>query len=360
MIKYIKNNSYMVSFFENVTFAKLGKIPAQLLRRLGTKSVCLAVVWPLLSLFALCGSTQAQVVRQIEALGQTYSAAKPVANGITRLIFYRPVDDAGIKAVSVYINQDYHTSLIKGGFSQACIQSGPVDIGLRRVEDASLARNPILLEEVRLQSGTQLFLRVSDQPGVSMPLQNLAASQAERELVQTRLQLHTVSRAISAVPCVDAPVAVPVSVSVPSPVIVAPLPALPLPAPPQIISLTSDALFAFGKSGMGDMLLAGRMALDNVVRRVNKDYASVDSITVLGHSDLIGRADEKQTISAQRAQTVRDYLRDNGLSTTRILSEGRADTEPAVSNCGVTPTPSNILCNRPNRRVAIEITGVFR
>jgi outer membrane protein OmpA-like peptidoglycan-associated protein len=107
-------------------------------------------------------------------------------------------------------------------------------------------------------------------------------------------------------------------------------------------------------------LLAGRTALDDVVRRVNTEYASVDSITILGHSDLIGRPDDKQKISEQRAQTVRDYLLRNGLSTTRILSQGRADREPVASSCGITPTPLNILCNRPNRRVAIEITGIRR
>lgn len=355
MMKIDENDSYVAYFFKNAAFLNARKLPARLRLQFGAKSVRLAV-WPLLSLLVLSGSVQAQGLRQIEALGQAYSAAAPVANGITRLVFFRPVDDAGVKAVSVYINQAYHTSLIKGGYAQACIPSGPVDIGLRRVEEASLARNPILLEEIRLQSGAQLYLRVSDQPGVSMPLQNVTASQANSELAQTRLQLHTVSRAISVVPCIDAPVQV-TPVEVPSPVVVAPLPAL---APPQIISLTSDALFAFGKSGLGDILLAGRTALDDVARRVNTEYASVDSITILGHSDLIGRADDKQRISAQRAQTVRDYLLSNGLSTTRILSQGRADREPVVSSCGVTPTPLNILCNRPNRRVAIEITGIRR
>jgi OOP family OmpA-OmpF porin len=159
------------------------------------------------SLLALCGVAQAQAARQIEALGSVYSAPQAVADGITRLTFFRPVNDAGAKAVSVYINNAYHTSLIKGGFSQACISFAPVAIGLRRVEDASLARNPILVEQVRPQSGTPLYLRVSDQPGVHMPLQNVAASQADSELTQTRLQLHTVSRATSVVPCATAPVA---------------------------------------------------------------------------------------------------------------------------------------------------------
>jgi OOP family OmpA-OmpF porin len=359
-MKTSKLNSSVASSHKAFSFFSATRISASSFIPFSGKSARRALV-VCSSLLVLWGGAQAQVGRQIEALGQAYSAAQPVANGITRLTFFRPVDDAGAKAVSVYINQDYHTSLIRGGFSQVCLQPGPVDIGLRRVEDASLARNPILLEEIRLQSGAQLYLRVSDQPGVSMPMQNVPASQADSELAQTRLQLHTVSRASSVVSCLAAPVPV-TPVALPSPVVVAPLPAppLPTPAPPQVISLTSDALFAFGKSGLGDILLAGRTALDDVVRRVNTEYASVDSITILGHSDLIGRPEDKQKISEQRAQTVRDYLLSNGLSTTRILSQGRADREPVASSCGVTSTPLNILCNRPNRRVSIEISGIRR
>jgi outer membrane protein OmpA-like peptidoglycan-associated protein len=377
MIKFNEPHFSAPPFHKETTFLSKKWLLANLAHRLSGKSVRRLLAL-LMGLPLFCGSVHGQTRHQIEALGQAYSMAQPVANGLTRLTFFRPIDDLGAKAVSVYLNQGYHTSLIKGGYSQACIKSGLVDVGLRRVEDNLLARNPILSEEIKLQSGAHLYLRVSDQSGTAMPLQTVAANQAANELAQTRLQLHTLSRAASVVPCADAPMiaAAPVQVTpieIPSPVVIASLPA-PLPAPlvpsqaatpvleqPQVITLTADALFAYGKSGLADMSQTGRTALDNVVRRVIQEYASVDSITVLGHSDPMGRSDEtRQSISERRAQTVRDYLSSHGLPTTRIFSEGRADKDLVVTNCGVTPNAANILCNRPNRRVAIQISGVRR
>ena len=277
-------------------------------------------------------------------MGQTYTAAKPVAGSLSRLTFYRPANDAGAEAVSVYIDGAYHTSLTKNGYAEACLKPGTADIGLRRVEGATDVRNRINLARVTLQNGQQQFLRVSDQPGVQLMPQAVSAAQAAGELAQTRQQIHTVSRATSVVACEDAPAAAPVAA----------------PLPPQVISLASDALFPFGKSGLNDMLQGGRTALDAVINRVKTEYSSVDSIKVIGHSDPIGRPVTKQIISSQRAQTVRDYISSNGLQSARIVSEGRADSELAISGCGNQPTAPTIQCNEPNRRVAIEITGTRR
>ncbi len=292
------------------------------------------------------GSAQAQGLLRIDALGQTYTAAKPVAGSLSRLTFYRPANDTGAEAVSVYIDGAYHTSLNKSGYAEACLKPGTTDIGLRRVEGATDVRNPINVARVTLQNGQQQFLRVSDQPGVQLLPQAISPTQAAGELTQTRQQIHTVSRATSVVPCEDAPA-----------VAVAPI---AVPLPPQVISLASDALFPFGKSGLNDMLQGGRTALDAVINRVKTEYSSVDSIKVIGHSDPIGRPVTKQIISSQRAQTVRDYISSNGLQSARIVSEGRADSELAISGCGNQPTAPTIQCNEPNRRVAIEITGTRR
>lgn len=286
------------------------------------------------------GSARAEL--SIDALGQTYSAAKPVAATLSRLTIYRPANDGGAEAVSVYINGAYHASLVKRGYTEVCLKPGSTDIGVRRVETSEEVRNRINVSRVTLANGQQQFLRVSDQAGTEPVVQTITAAQANAELAQARQQIHTVSRASSVVSC-----------EVPPAVVVA-------PAAPQVISLASDALFPFGKSGLNDMLQAGRVALDGVVERVKTEYSTIDNIRVIGHSDPIGRPVDKQIISSQRAQTVRDYLSSRGLQSTQILSVGRADSELAVPGCGNRPTPASIQCNAPNRRVAIEISGTRR
>ena len=232
--------------------------------------------------------------------------------------------------------------VVKRGYTEICIRPGSTDIGVRRVETSEDARNRINVSRVTLAKGQQQFLRVSDQAGTEPVVQTITATLADSELAQARQQIHTVSRASSVVSC-----------EVPPAVVVA-------PSAPQVISLASDALFPFGKSGLNDMLQGGRVALDGVVDRVKTEYSAVESIKVIGHSDPIGRPVDKQIISSQRAQTVRDYLSSRGLQSTQILSVGRADSEPAVPGCGNRPTPDSIQCNAPNRRVAIEISGTRR
>jgi len=293
------------------------------------------------------GHAQAQGVLSIDALGQNYNAAnKSIPTSLSHLTFYRPANDSGAEAVTVYIDGAYHTSLVKNGFAEGCVKPGTTNIGLRRVENASDVRNPIQVTAVALKTGQQQFLRVSDQPGIQPVLQAVSQTQARSELAQTRQQIHTLSRATNVVPCEEPPVAA-----------VAPV---VTPPAPQVISLASDALFPFGKSGLNDMLQNGRSALDAVVSRVKNEYASIDNIKVIGHSDPIGRPVDKQIISSQRAQTVRDYISNHGLQSAQILSVGRADNELALNGCGNRPTPANIECHAPNRRVTIEISGTRR
>ena len=53
-------------------------------------------------------------------------------------------------------------------------------------------------------------------------------------------------------------------------------------------------------------------------------------------------------------------LQMNGLQGTRITGEGRGAREPVVANCSRVVSPTSVLCNQPNRRVVVEITGARR
>ncbi len=338
---------------------------------------------PLAFLVGLLGSAQAQTLRQIQPLGAPYSATAiaPLSGDFSRLTLYRSTDDLGATAISVYINRAYHTSLLKGGYTEVCIKPGAVDIGFRRVEKEERVRNPILSKEVVLQRGEQQFLQLSDLPSRPLRLLAMPADQVPTNLVNTRQQQHTLSRAAFLVPCdgvtevaANSVVIEPVEVNsnnqnatmgqpdkVLPPVTVLPEPVeRKSPTQVQLISWSSDALFPFGKSGMGDMMATGQTVLDDIISRIRKEFDRVELVKVLGHSDAIGSSEQKQSISSQRAQTVRDYLMSRGLKSEQFFIEGRSDKEPVVSNCGSVKTAVNILCNKPNRRVTIDITGVSR
>ena len=44
----------------------------------------------------------------------------------------------------------------------------------------------------------------------------------------------------------------------------------------------------------------------------------------------------------------------------RVTTEGRGAREPVVRSCSRVTTPESMACNQPNRRVAVEVTGLRR
>jgi outer membrane protein OmpA-like peptidoglycan-associated protein len=71
-------------------------------------------------------------------------------------------------------------------------------------------------------------------------------------------------------------------------------------------------------------------------------------IEIGAHTDDIGENEPNMTLSNARAKTVLDYMISKGIATSRLLSKGYGETDPAV--------PNNSLANRAlNRRVEFRI-----
>ena len=135
----------------------------------------------------------------------------------------------------------------------------------------------------------------------------------------------------------------------------APEPAPPPPPPPASFNqtLSGDALFAFGKSGIDDLSTEGRAELDGLAARVLA-LPSVEIIHVIGHSDRIGSAAGNVTLSNKRAATVRNYLVQAGVSADNITAVGRGSVEPVVE-CDAEKGQALIDCLAPNRRVEVKV-----
>lgn len=134
----------------------------------------------------------------------------------------------------------------------------------------------------------------------------------------------------------------------------APEPAPPPPAPASFNqTLSGDALFAFGKSGIDDLSAEGRAELDGLAARVLAAPA-IDIIHVIGHSDRIGNAAANVALSNKRAATVRNYLVQGGVSADKVTAVGRGSVEPVVE-CDAEQGQALIDCLAPNRRVEVKV-----
>ena len=72
------------------------------------------------------------------------------------------------------------------------------------------------------------------------------------------------------------------------------------------------------------------------------------NITVYGHTDNTGSAAANERVSLQRAKSVADYLKREGIAGDRIVYEGKSFREPIADN-------STAAGRKLNRRVEVFV-----
>lgn len=310
-------------------------------------------------LVALCGASvsqaqttlttnQAGVNARIDVLGDVFAPLTNIGASQSRIVVYRTTNTQQLPgATGVFIQGQYHTSLVPGGYSQLCLPPGQFEVGARQFRVGQSARdNYDTVTAIALPPAQTQYLTVVESSGRPV-MKPVTAAQALQELGTTRLQVHTISRVTQAQKCeaVAAPVVVPV--------------VAPVVQPEQFI-LSTDTLFAFGRSDLNGLTASGRESLDMLTERIRKDYARVDSVHVVGHADPLGSPDFNERLSLNRANTVRQYLKSNGQITAPVTAEGKGARQLVETGCGRLPTSASIACNQVNRRVVTEVTGQRR
>lgn len=132
-------------------------------------------------------------------------------------------------------------------------------------------------------------------------------------------------------------------------------PVPPQRAAPRRVELSADALFAFGRSDLSDLLPKGRRELDELVASL-RDVRDVMRMRVIGHTDRLGSDASNERLALARATTVRDHFVRAGVPARVIEVDSRGEREPKVQ-CQDKNREALIACLAPNRRVEIEIAG---
>jgi OOP family OmpA-OmpF porin len=278
----------------------------------------------------------------IAVLGARFESLVNVAPGQGRIVLFRPAGTDKLSgSTGVFINERFHTSMVAGGYTYLCMVPGQAQIGARQIKVGERAKDPVdSVTPLQVNGGQTIYLRVSDLSGRPV-LAQVAESEALRQLANLREQVHAVSRVEGAQRCESAPVQ---------------------QGPTERLTLAADALFQFGRSDIDALTGIGHQAIQQLIQRVGRDYDRIDRIHVIGHADPIGRPESNMVLSQQRADTIRQYLQNQGMvnANTPITSEGRGSTQPAVTGCGLVATPAAVRCHQPNRRVEVEVTGLRR
>lgn len=282
----------------------------------------------------------------LRTFGEKFEQGDQVADQQTRMVFYRTLPTSAVPgAASIYVNGQYHTSLIPGGYNELCVAPGAFELGLKSVTvDREVKDNLDTTTVIQSTGGQSLFFRVQEVGSNRQLLKPVHSAEALIEINALREQTHTISRVTVASVCKFIPSALPKAPS----------------SPPQTLQMTAETFFAFGKSELSAITPPGRDALNAFVASLRDQYSQIDRLHIIGHADPLGQNESNERLSLQRAHTILQYLSQTGLENVRMTSEGRGSREPVVTQCGVAQTPQTIACHAPNRRVNIEVGGIRR
>jgi OOP family OmpA-OmpF porin len=298
--------------------------------------------------------TDSQAVTFIapEPFGARYVAVLAAPPQQARVLVYRSGPTGKAEPVNIYLNRRYHASLLQGGYTEFCTAAGSVAVHAA-LDDASKMHNgkQALGQSWTFEPGKSLFLKVQE----SGRLSEVSLEQAQRELPDTALQTHTLSRSPLVQECQEP---APALAQVPT---ARPLPAKPqsVKAPvPRLYALETDALFEFGKS---ELRASSYNAIEIMAQKLKRDFVGVERIRVIGHTDAIGQTKSNIKLSMARAKVVAQQLQERGLKPSKGFKiEGEGSTHLVKLGCGNKPTPENKSCHAPNRHVDIVVTGASR
>lgn len=127
------------------------------------------------------------------------------------------------------------------------------------------------------------------------------------------------------------------------------------PVAPEHVKLNVDALFAFDKSGIPDILPEGLRQLEALAMKLNDRNKRIERLTVIGFTDRLGSESYNQPLSLSRANTIRELLVQYGVERSIILTAGAGASQPVVACPGEQKTSALVSCLQPNRRVELEV-----
>jgi OOP family OmpA-OmpF porin len=276
-----------------------------------------------------------------EPLGEKFKVPHLLVKQQSRVVFYRLATDKKPGAISLYIDGAYQASLQRGAFTELCLPPGKIEVGARMTENGQTVRDGYdVANSLTLDPGKEVFVHVFEEVNGQALMMAERPEKALPDLVKTRAQQHTISRVAKAQVCQDAPKA-------------AAKPASRLTS----VTLGADALFPFGKSDVDTIAPKGRRILDHLIDRIKSEFGAGKAVNIhiTGHADSFGTDQGNLRLSKARAEAIKAYFVAGGLLPNSITTDGRGDKDPVIKTCAKALTAANVACNKPNRRVVVEV-----
>jgi outer membrane protein OmpA-like peptidoglycan-associated protein len=116
------------------------------------------------------------------------------------------------------------------------------------------------------------------------------------------------------------------------------------PSQTKLVVITSGLLFP---SGSSDLSAAAKPQLDEIAQTLKAQPQS-GTVIVQGHTDDVGNTAANLKLSAERAQSVANYLESQGISKDRVITKGVGERDPVSDK-------KTVEARAVNRRVDIMV-----
>jgi OOP family OmpA-OmpF porin len=235
--------------------------------------------------------------------------------------------------LNIFIDGQYYASLLPGQQSislpicpgQKVIQ---VSLGVRPGKPSAFVPH---MESVtpELQRGEIYFYQIAADKNGRVYSRWVSRELAREALENVKVQTHSISRVSKGGGC---------------------------PADARLYNV--HTLFKFAQHDASGMIAGSSKSLALISERISKNYSSINKVIVTGYSDPIGSESRNQYLSERRAATVVQQMVANGLPSRVISSRGAGAANLVVADCGKYKSAKDKnACNKPNRRVEIEVYG---
>lgn len=282
----------------------------------------------LASLFLSSCSLETAPLESWELFKEKDIASIPLSNGEGLVVFYREPQTAG-GAIDIYVNADYQTSLVDGGFSAIKLCAQQNLIAQSYTSNQSFGNHT---SGVRFYTPSQqiTYVKVGSNNGQTPYFTFVDSEQAEKTLAGLKYQANVLSR-VGDQGCRQ----------------------------DNYVLETLQVSFAYDNYSSQSLNPAQQQNLADFTQKLKQSSAKIHSIQLDGYSDPVGSESYNQKLSQRRSHTVEGILRQADLGV-EINPQGLGKANFLISDCEQQYQGDKQLinqCNATNRRVDIAVFG---
>lgn len=260
--------------------------------------------------------------------GQAWHSMSASAADQVRVVYYRPVEAMGSQPAHIYVDGEFQTALLAGGYTVFCLAPGVHSLGSFVNDAPAYAGKQKQPWRDSLAAGKTYYIRASlDNSGRPLVI---PAEQAQQELAGTRQQTHLKSRASAVTACKAGTM-----------------------QSYDNYAFSSDLLFRFGSASSADISREGREAIAQLASSLKTPSAAQRRIVVTGFTDPIGTEESNMRLGQLRADAIKQLLINYGISAELITAQSMGASQVNKQCDG--PRKKQISCYASERRVIISV-----